>query len=144
RAFQHMDASPAGFSTRASSATPVPLAQREQVILPLPSHGRKALEARVPLLEWKRDPPAAFVVGTLIALVDQGLVFAVGVFLRLYKEIKTARVFAEGDVFVSFAFTPASEPRMLRRPRLQAAMNSRNPPHVVEDDVVWRAFAHNP
>src|SRR2546427_12888195 len=135
-----MDPSSAGLPSRTAGAAPVPLAEREQIVLPAPPYGAQPLETGVALLERKVDPPPPLVPCGLVALVDERLIGAVGMFLRLDEQVEARRVSAEGDVFVSFAVPLPSEPGMPLRSGLEVAMDPGDTPDVVEDDVVVRAF----
>ena len=131
-----MDASSAGLPSRAAGAAPVPLAEREQIILLAPPHDAQPLETPVALLERKVDPPPPFVLCGLVALVDERLIGAVGMLLGLDEQVEAARVLAEGDVFVSFAVPLPPEPRMPLRSGLEAAMNPGDAPRTMAGQVL--------
>src|SRR5687767_6421707 len=103
-----MDASAAGLASRAAGAASVPLTESEVILLLAPPHRAQPFEAGVALLELNVDPPPPFVLCRFVALVDERLIGAVGMFLGLDEQVEAARVSAEGDVLVSLAIALSS------------------------------------
>ena len=132
-----------GFLALAAAVTAVAFAEREQIVAAIHANRAQPFHAGVALLEREVDPSPPLVAAVFVALVDLGLVGAVGVFFRFDQQIEPPHARAISDVFVAVALANGAEPRVFLRARLETAMYPRDAPDVIEDDVVVAALGHH-
>src|SRR5688572_10009833 len=103
-------------------------------MLAAPLQRRKPFEACVALLQRKIDPSAILETPRVIVFLDDALVGAIGVLLRLDHQVEAVLRRAVGDRFVALSVSQPAGPIVIVGALTQMHRDARDTPDVVERD----------